>query len=65
MKNPNTTHVRDCVKTSKYHPREWVDISGPAYTKSAAAFTVIILLNLFPRVREEKNKNVSQAVSLW
>jgi len=31
MKNQNTTHGRDGVKSPEYHPREWVDRYAVAY----------------------------------
>jgi len=32
------------VKESKYHPREWVDVYGPAYTERTATFSLLFFL---------------------
>jgi hypothetical protein len=43
-----------CVKGPKYHPRQWVDVSGPTYKTTAGPDDVIILFLANARKREKR-----------
>src|SRR5262249_22217261 len=53
----NTTNFRGCVKNPESHPRQWVDISGPAYRGAHPRVPVFILFLANARKREEKKNN--------
>ena len=44
---PESHQRRDCVKSPKSHPRQWVDGSGPAYRRAPRPFPLFFFSSLF------------------